>query len=501
MPSVLAIDDDRFIRHLVTQALAGSATEVLTADNAATGLELIRKHDPDVVLIDIVLPEMSGLDLFRMIQAEGPTRPAIFLTSSGDSETAIQALQLGAWDYVVKPIDLAKLRSLIEQAAESRRFMNVPVALEAVFGDTTAQADVLIGRSPAMLEVYKRIARVSAQDVTVLITGESGTGKELVARAIYQYGERVGRPFLAVNCAALPDTLLESELFGHEKGAFTGADRQHIGKFEQCSGGTIFLDEIGDMSPIVQAKVLRLVQEQKFERVGGNSTIETDVRIIAATNQPLEELVEQGKYRADLLYRLNGFEIELPPLRSRGDDIPLLIQHYLGRFAKELHREDVKGLSDEAVALLVEYAWPGNVRELLSVLRQTLLNATGSVLVPDFLPEEVRHAVRGVTYSDLCERDEALESDELPESNLQEFVERRLLAGSTDLYSEAMKMMERFVITRVLRETDGNRSQAADILGITRGKVRDRISEYGIDVSQHVTIESPGTSEKQVEQA
>src|SRR6266446_914559 len=301
------------------------------------------------------------------------------------ADVAIEAMKQGAYDYLFKPLDLTQLRRVVGEALEVARRMREP----AVVAETAADPDmegVIIGSCPAMREVYKAIGRVAAQNVPVLITGESGTGKELVARALYQHGPRAKAPFLALNCAAIPEQLLESELFGHEKGAFTGADRRRIGKFEQVSGGTLFLDEIGDMPLALQAKILRLLQEQSFERVGGNETVHTDVRLIAATHRDLTAWSTEGKFRPDLYYRLGVFTIHLPPLRERADDLPLLVQHYLRRFSRELGR-DVRQIAPEALDHLRRYAWPGNIRELQSVLKQALLQASGAVLLPAFLPD------------------------------------------------------------------------------------------------------------------
>ena len=308
------------------------------------------------------------------------------------ADAAIEAMKQGAYDYLFKPLDLHQLRRVVGEALEVARRMREP----AVVAETAPDPDVdgaIVGSCPAMREVYKAIGRVAAQNVPVLITGESGTGKELVARAIYQHGPRAKAPFLALNCAAIPENLLESELFGHEKGAFTGADRRRIGKFEQCNGGTLFLDEIGDMPLALQAKILRLLQEQTFERVGGNETIRTDVRLIAATHRDLKAWSAEGKFRPDLYYRLGVFTIHLPPLRERGDDLPLLVQHYLRRFSRELGRE-VREVAPEALERLRSYSWPGNIRELQSVLKQALLQASGTVLLPAFLPELAGRARR-----------------------------------------------------------------------------------------------------------
>jgi two-component system nitrogen regulation response regulator GlnG len=281
----------------------------------------------------------------------------------------------------------------------------------------------------------------------------------------------------------MSETLLDSELFGHEKGSFTGADRRRIGKFEQCHGGTIFLDEVGDMSPLVQSKVLRLLQEQKFERVGGNDTIETDVRIISATNRDLEAMGNEGKFRSDLYYRLHGFTIELPPLRERGDDILLLLENFLNRLPPELGKSHVEGIAPDAVALLMNYSWPGNVREMLSVIGQALLNATGPVIVPEFLPESVRKGIVRPAPTASSSNNHG------PGSDLKPFIEERLQAGSTNLYAESLEAMERYLISRVLQETAGNQSKAAKILGITRGKIRDRVAAFNVVLNKVVSID------------
>jgi two-component system nitrogen regulation response regulator GlnG len=335
--------------------------------------------------------------------------------------------------------------------------------------------DVLLGRSPPMLEVYKDIGRIASQDVAVLICGESGTGKELVARAIYQHSPRNGQCFLAVNCAAITDTLLESELFGHEKGAFTGADRRRIGKFEQCNGGTIFLDEVGDMSPATQSKVLRLLQDQQCERVGGSETIETDVRMISATNRHLERMIDAGRFRADLYHRLHGYRIDLPALRERGEDLLLLIRYFLTKFRRDLGKE-VEGVSPAALELLIHYSWPGNVRELQTVLRTAVLKTSGPVLAPEVLPELVN----------LPDAAPAHGNGAVEANSIEAFVKDRERAGSHNLYAETLERMEQYLVTQVLRETHGNQSQAAERLGITRGSLRNKIRALGISIGHVV---------------
>lgn len=490
MPSVLVIDDDRAVRHMIEQAFQDKDITVLAAGTAQEGYQAVEEHHPDVVLLDIILPEQSGLEVFGQLRQMDAKLPVIFITAGGTSDTAIEAMKLGAHDYLLKPLDLAQVRMLTEQALEIRRQMHVPVNVaQPESADTPG--DVLIGRSPEMQEVLKSIGRVAHQPVTVLIRGESGTGKELVARAIYQHSDRADGPFLAVNCAAIPEALLESELFGHEKGAFTGADRQRIGKFEQCSGGTIFLDEIGDMSLLVQSKVLRLLQDQRFERVGGNRMVETDVRIISATHQNLEEMVAKGEFRTDLYYRLNSFTIELPPLRDRGSDILLLLQHYLARLSRELGK-DVHSIAPAALQTLMEYSWPGNVRELQSVLKQCLLYATGPVIVPEFLPESLSHERRSTEPGSGKLRPEPDETN----GDFEAFLEERLASGSNALHGESIEWLERHLIVRVLRVTGGNQSKAADLLGITRGSLRNKIRSLGITIGQVVDVpEEVGTED------
>ncbi len=491
MPEALVVDDDRTIREMVRSSLSKINVDIIQAGTAQEALEAIKTGSPEVVLLDIMLPVVSGLDVFREIRELDRRLPVLFITSSSESNVAIEAMQLGAFDYLAKPLDLPKLNDLVLKAIENRRLMNIPVALP-VGGKKRSSGDQFVGRSPQMLEVFKSIGRVASENVNVLIRGESGTGKELVARAIYQHSPRSEECFMAVNCAALTETLLESELFGYEKGAFTGADRQRIGKFEQCNGGTIFLDEVGDMSQLTQGKVLRLLQEQKFERVGGNKTIETDVRIIAATNRNLEQMVKDGTFREDLFYRLNGMTISLPPLRKRGNDIALLVEHYLNEACYEMGRTEVEGISSEALDQLLQYRWPGNVRELQSVVRQSLLNSTSPVIVPSSLPEDVSSQFKPTP--EVFQSDDPLDEDPaLPLSDLQLFVDQRLAAQTKDLYSETLETMERYLLTRVLNETGGNQTRAAEILGITRGKIRDRIAQFGISLEKTVSIDENGS--------
>lgn len=492
---------------MVQQGLEKLGIQVISASLALDGLRLVETEQPDAALVDVCLPEMNGFELFRKIRAVDSKIPMIFVTSDISSETTIEAMRLGAFDYLVKPINIDQLRKMTVSAIAARRLMEQPVVMP-LSGDG-AKGDQFIGRSAPMLEVFKSIGRVSGSNVAVLIRGESGCGKELVARAILQHSDRHGKPYTAVNCAAIPDQLLESELFGHEKGAFTGADQRRKGKFEQCHGGTIFLDEVGDMSLLIQGKVLRLIQDQRFQRLGSNDEIATDVRVIAATNRNLEEMVKKGKFREDLLYRLNGYTIELPPLRDRREDIPQLLEYFLKRERREMGKMSLEGLAPTALEALIRYDWPGNVRQLQSVVRHGLLHTTGTVLSLECLPTivvESRHtteageplAQRGNVST--RETDAILEPSGVDSSRAEEisrvgpdigsFVDERLLAGSTDLYNETIEEVERYLFARTLSETHGNQSKAADILGITRGKVRDRIAYFGIQLERAVTIQS-----------
>ncbi len=478
MSTVLVIDDDRTTLHLISHAFSEPGLTVLTARTASEGLAIIEAKLPDLVLLDVMLPDISGIEAFQKVQKIDARLPVIFITAGGSSDTAIEAMKIGAYDYLLKPLDMQRVRDLVNQALEMRRLMHVPVTLPGS-PDEKDQDDRMVGRSPQILEVYKAIGRVARQDVTVLIRGESGTGKELIARAIYQHSQRSRAPFLAVNCAAIPDALLESELFGHEKGSFTGADRQRIGKFEQCSGGTIFLDEVGDMSPLVQGKLLRLLQEQRFERVGGNQTIQTDVRIIAATHRDLEAMSTEGTFRPDLYYRLNGYTITIPPLRERGDDIVLLLERFFTLYARQLGK-DVQGISPDAIKVLVEYPWPGNVREMQSAVRRALLQTAGPVLTAESLPASIR---MGATRTPLAS------GAPTGQGTLEKLLEARLQPEATGLYAEALEAMEGHLLPSVLRLTGGNQSQAARILGITRGSLRNKLHALNIQIESIVLLD------------
>jgi two-component system, NtrC family, response regulator AtoC len=466
MGRLLLVDDDPdLILAQINQVIGASLHRIDVARTGMEGIRCVAERAPDVVLLDLRLPDQSGLEVYQQIRRLDARIPVIFVTMAKAADAAIEAMKQGAYDYLFKPLDLHQLRRVVGEAMEVAQRMREP----AVIAETAPDPDVdgaIVGSCPAMREVYKAIGRVAAQGVPVLITGESGTGKELVARAIYQHGPRAKAPFLALNCAAIPEALLESELFGHEKGAFTGADRRRIGKFEQCNGGTLFLDEIGDMLLASQAKVVRLLQEQAFERVGGSETVRTDVRLIAATHRDLEAWSAEGRFRTDLYYRLGVFTIHLPPLRQREDDLPLLVHHYVRRLNRELSRE-VREVTPEAMGRLRNHPWPGNIRELQSVLKQALLRATGPILVPAFLPESLGGpgttpvATAGVL-------------------RVEPFLRQHMEAGSKEIYQEAHRYLDRLLLPLVLGSTDGNKLQAARLLGITRKTLRLRLRALGL---------------------
>jgi DNA-binding NtrC family response regulator len=480
MPTLLVIDDEPSILHAFKRVFREPETRLLSATTAAAGLELLAQHHPEAVILDINLPDETGLQAYGRLRQIDARVPVLFITGHGTTDQAIEAMKLGAFDFLMKPLDIKQLRELVGRAFEISRLMRVPALMSsAEEAPDVGPADVLVGRCPAMQEVYKGIGRVAPQNVTVLILGESGTGKELVARAIYHHSLRAEKPFLALNCAAIPESLLESELFGHEKGAFTGSERKRIGKFEQCNGGTLFLDETGDMAPLTQTKMLRVLQEQRFERVGGTETIQTDVRLIAATNRNLEKMVAEGQFRNDLFYRLSIFTIRLPPLRERLDDLPLLVEHFLRRFNRELGKE-VTHIPPETHELLRKHPWPGNLRELQSVLKQALLRATVPILLPDFLPT-------------LGPGEPAPRGDLAGSPDWDALIDAHLETGSEDLYAAALQQMEKHLLTRVLNHTGGNQLQAARLLGITRGSLRTKIRALGLTIGRSVSSDDdPG---------
>lgn len=463
MTKLLIVDDEPNVLYSFERALDDGALDIACVETGAAAIRAVDESRPDAVVLDVRLPDMSGLEVFDRIQEIDPRLPVIFVTAHSTTETAIDAMKRGAFEYLLKPVEIHELQELVSQALNVRRLRHVP----AVFGEEVAEpgtADQIVGRSKPMQDVYKAIGRVASENVTVLILGESGTGKELVARAIYHHSQRSDKPFLAINCAALPEALLESELFGHERGAFTGADRQRIGKFEQADGGTLFLDELGDMSAATQAKVLRVLQDGRFERVGGGETIHTDVRVVAATNQDLESRIEAGEFRQDLLYRLNGFTIRLPSLRQRLDDLRLLVEHFLKQAQQEVNRPTVN-LAEETLKLLESYDWPGNIRELQSVIKYAVVHAVGDVITPACLPEHCR----GLNLPAGAQDADA----EL--AGLARLVRRMLHTEEPELYRRLLTHIDRVTLQEAMQFVDGNQVQASQRLGMSRSTLRSKL--------------------------
>lgn len=479
MHKLLVIDDDPEVCSIVTHLLHQKDVQILQATSAEAGLHTAIHETPEVILLDFRLGEESGLQILQKLQEANPSALVIFITGHGTTETVIEAMKQGAHDYLVKPLDIHHLEQVIERAFEISRQANVSTVAPAA-GDKAKQvvSDQLLGNSPAMQAVAKEIGRVAAQDVTVLILGESGTGKELVARAIYHHSHRSEGPFVAINCAAIPEALLESELFGHEKGAFTGADHRRIGKFELCHGGTLLLDEVGDMAPNTQSKLLRILEERCFERVGGNESISVDVRILAATNQDLEHYIDQGKFRKDLYYRLRGVAIHLPPLRDRREDIAELATHFLVRCGRELDIS-VQSIAPETLAILMQHSWPGNIRELQATIRESLLRSSGNVLLPEFLPQELTNGRAGD-----FELAHATSSDNWHQ--LGEVLEGWFSSGQMDLYRRALEHFDRLILMRAVQQSGGNQTKASEILGISRFTLRSKLRAANLSISKVV---------------
>ncbi len=482
MARLLVIDDEPNLRYSLEKSLQTPTLQVVSASTARKGIEMVVSQAPDAVILDVRLPDMTGIEALDEIQKIDSRLPVIIITAYATTDTAIEAIKRGAFEYLLKPVDFHQLRELVEKAIQLSRLRHVPAVFSEDEAADEALVDRIVGKTPAMQEVYKAIGRVAPLDVPVLILGESGTGKELVARAIYQHSSRRQGPFLAINCAAIPEGLLESELFGHEKGAFTGADRRRIGKFEQADKGTLFLDEIGDMTPATQPKLLRLLQEQQFERVGGDETIRTDVRVLAATNQDLDAKVAAGRFRHDLLYRLKVFTIFLPPLRERRDDLPLLIAHILKGLSRQFGKR-VNSVAPDALQLLEAYDWPGNVRELQSAMKYAYVQSAGEVITRDCLPAELRDAAAARRLSPV----------EGAHFDVADFVAGLLRAGESDVYQKVSEAVDRVVLEAVLRQVKGNQVQASEILGISRTTLRAKLRALGLAVEKQILSESGQT--------
>ena len=465
---ILVVDDEELARESLADLLGKEGHDVVMAGDGHDAERIARQQRTDLILLDLRLPGIDGLSLLRRLR-ELPNAPSIILmTAYGTSDTAIEAMKHGAYDYVTKPIHFDEFLVAIRRALEFRRLSAEVEAVREGRAEIAAVAN-MVGNSPVMQEVYKMIGRVALSETTVLIRGESGTGKELVAEAIHTHSKRSGGPLVKVNCAAIPESLLESELFGYEKGAFTDARQRHLGRFEQASGGTLFLDEIGELSPAIQAKLLRVLQDHKLERLGGGETITADVRILAATGRDIEGLVRAGRFREDLYYRLNVVSIALPPLRQRHQDIPELVEHLL-RKHEARDGEPSPGLSREALELLLNYNWPGNVRQLENVLQRALVLARGRPITPDLI---------------------YLESPAAPSPAAGE-PRPHLLKGLKETVAE----VERDLIVQALRATGGNRSRAANILKIQRRLLYAKIEEHGIREQEWQSFSASSPSDK-----
>jgi two-component system nitrogen regulation response regulator GlnG len=468
MEKVLIVDDDADIRRAFHRNLEREGLQIVDAGSGEEAIRQIAVHQPDLVVMDIRMGGSNGLETLRKLRALDAKLLVIMMTAYGTTQTAIEAMKLGAFDYVLKPLDVPKLKALIESALKTARDMRQVVSYQPLL-DSEDYAEGIVGNSEAMQQVFKLIGQVSQSDATVLITGESGTGKELVARAIYHHSRRADAQFMAINCAAIPENLLESELFGHERGAFTGASERRIGKFEQCDGGTILLDEIGDMPLATQTKILRVLQNGEFQRVGGNQTIKVDVRVIAATNKEPETLVAQKRFREDLFYRLNVVRIQLAPLRERRQDIPLLVDYFLQKLVKTgAAPARVTKISPEAMKILEKAEWLGNVRELENAVERAAVVTVGDSILPKDLPADLREPkVVPVAPDDL-------------EAAIDAAMRPLYALARRDPELKLMAMMERELIARSLEDTGGNQVQAAKLLGITRATLRKRIEKYGI---------------------
>ncbi len=471
MDKLLLIDDEADVQYSFERIFASPEVELTTASSGEEGLRLIPTLKPDLVLMDVRMGGLSGMETLRRIRQIDPKLPVILMTAYGTTQTAIEAMKLGAYDYLLKPFDVPKLKEIVANAFKTARDMKQVVSYQPLLASEDYELGI-VGRSEAMQQVFKLIGQLAASDATALITGESGTGKELVARAIYHHSNRNQQPFLAVNCAAIPEQLLESELFGHERGAFTGATLQRIGKFEQCNRGTLFLDEVGDMTPATQTKILRVLQSGSFERVGGNQPLKVDVRIIAATNKPLEQAVAARQFREDLFYRLNVVRIAIPPLRERREDIRLLVNYFLKKFAKE-QAVVPRSIAPAALKALEKYHWPGNVRELENVIRRALVVAKGEVILPGALPAEIGGQGPGAQLvtgpaADVAPADVAAVAQQL------------FQWAKREPKFKILPAVERALVIHALKDTGGNQVHAARLLGITRATLRKRIEKFGI---------------------
>jgi two-component system, NtrC family, response regulator AtoC len=455
MAKVLVVDDEANLRKVLAALLRRDGYEVTVASDGEQALAEFHKNGADIVVTDLVMPRLGGMEVLRAINSANPDVPVIIITAHGTVDSAVEAIKRGAFDYITKPFDQAELSAVIAKAVKAH-----DVAQRSVRADARARS-ALIGDSPQMQEVYKVIDKVADTPSTVLIMGESGTGKELVASALHGASSRRDKPFIKINCAAIPHNLIESELFGYERGAFTGAVTSKPGRFELADGGTLFLDEIGEIPTEAQVKLLRVLQESEFERVGGIKTTKVDVRLVAATNRDLQAEIEAGRFRKDLYYRLAVVPVVLPPLRDRHSDIPLLVSHFTDKYNRKLNKR-MEGIADEALALLQAYSWPGNIRELENLIERVLLFADGPLITVKDLPEAVRQV--SVPPPPVAAAAEPTAGE----------------GGLKDIVRQKAAELERDLITKALEETGGNVTRAARLLQISRKSLQTKMKEFGL---------------------
>ena len=449
MKKILIVDDDTAHRTMLKVNLLGAGYEIIEAEDGDQVLPTLDEHEVDLILMDLKMQRIDGMEAIKLLREKGRVEPVVVITAFSSVESAVEAMKFGAMDYVTKPVDIEALKLTVAKALDFEALREENEELKKRIGEQFDFGNI-IGRSPAMQKVFETLSLVAPSDATVLINGESGTGKELIASALHHNSNRKKGPFVKVNCAALHENLLESELFGHEKGAFTGADSQRQGRFELASGGTLFLDEIGDMSLQTQAKILRVLQEGELERLGGSKTIQVDVRLVAATHRNLDKMVEDGSFRQDLFFRLSVVPIDLPPLRRRAEDIPVLADFFLQRYAQK-NKKDIKGFHPQTLMLLARYSWPGNIRELENTIERAVILCLGEQITPKELPPQMLP-------------DDFKVADEPPATS----------GGLT------LKDMEREAIRATLDQTGGNKSQSAKLLGIARQTLLNKIKEYGL---------------------
>ncbi len=474
MEKILLIDDDEGLIHFLGRFFQRKGYEVSACLSGRDALEQIERESFDLILLDYKMPDLNGIDILIKLKKSQIKTPVIIMTAYGTTELAIEAMKRGAYDYLIKPFERKELSRVVSEALivnrQMKEMVSFPDSSSRVLPDSAKGSLQIIGNSKKMQEVYKLIGQIAEKDVPVLITGESGTGKELVARAIYHHSGRSQKPFIAINCAAIPDNLFESELFGYERGAFTGAERTYIGKLERCDGGTCFLDEIGDLSFPLQAKLLRMLQEGEFERLGGSGTIKVNVRMLAASNKDLKKEVEEGTFREDLYWRLKVIAIDLPPLRERTEDINALVDYFLSRFSAE-YQKSVHYIAENMRKKFSSYSWPGNVRELENCIRRAILLCTGDIISEEqfgFLEPKDEHHLQSLNRDQLLVR---------LRDKLEDIVPEILRLSKEGIHANIIDMVEETLIIKALEECGNNQVKAAKILGISRNTLRHRLKK------------------------